>query len=803
MTAMVSGLANTAVNWSVIGAGSIDANGLYSAPAMMPASNYVSILATSMMDQTISGSTGVFLKGAGPVLTSLSVQVSGGYMTLQVYGNGFQPGAWGYYGNVGTSTTYVSPTQVTVNGYVTAGMTGQVYVKNTTSMPSNMLNLTIPGGNAGAAPVVSPATISVVQGMTQQFNSTVQAVTWSATGGTITASGLFTAPAQVPNPPTITVTATDATSKSGSATVTILSNAPPTISSVALNPIPVGVFSTSATGTGFTATSTASLGGKALSTSFVSSTQLAISGYASTGGTSSISVSNGPIASAPFTVQVGVANPQVSAAAARRFLEQAAFGPSPADAQHVQQVGLQGWLNEQFAMPRVSNFLNLGNVSSMGPRFIANATMNPDQLRQRVAFVLSQFFVTSLNKITWQTDMETFQDMLAADAFSNYRQILGDVTLSGVMGEYLDMANSPKGNANGSVVANQNYAREVLQLFSIGTALLFPDGTPQVDGVGVPLPAYNQQTIAEFARVFTGWSYAPAPGKQGYFGNYIYTGAPMVAYPAYHDTGSKTLLNGVVLPPNQTPLADLNAALDNIFNHPNVGPYLAKQLIQHLVKSNPSPAYVGRVAAAFNDNGNGVRGDMKAVVTAVLMDVEARANDIGGQDLVLDGHLQEPALYISGIMRALSASISDQNYFANDLRSMGEDIYNAPSVFNYYSPFYSAPGAQALGPEFQIYSPYTAVYRANFISSFFYNYSALVQTSGPGATVDLTPLAALAGTPSALVDALDITFTHGTMPAAMKQTLVGAVTTEAGGNLRRVQTGMYLLLTSGYYNVWH
>ncbi len=736
-------------------------------------------------------------------MTSLAVSVSGGYMTLQVYGSGFQPGAWGYYGNVSTSTTYVSPTQVTVNGYVTAGMSGQVYVKNTTSLPSNMLNLTIPGGNAGSAPVVSPSTVSVVQGMTQQFNSTVQAVTWTASAGTISASGLFTAPAQVPNPATVTITATDASSKTGSATVTILSNVPPTVSAVGLSPIPIGVFSTTVTGTGFNNTSTVKLGGNNLSSSYVSSTQLNISGYASVGGTNSIVVSNGPIGSVPFTVQVGVANPLVSAAAARRFLEQAAFGPSPADAQYVQQVGFQGWLNEQFAMPMTSNFKNLGNSSSMGPRFIANAVTNPDQLRQRVAFVLSQFFVTSLNKITWQTDMQTFQDMLTANAFGNFRQILGDVTLSGVMGEYLDMANSPKGNANGTVVANQNYAREILQLFSIGTALLNPDGTPQVDALGVPLPAYTQQTIAEFARVFTGWSYAPAPGKTGYFGNYIYTGAPMVNYANYHDTGSKTLLNGYVVPANLTAQADLDAALDNIFNHPNVGPYFAKQMIQHLVKSNPTPAYVGRVAAAFNDNGNGVRGDLKAVVTAVLMDVEARANDAGGQDQQMDGHLQEPALYISGIMRALSATVNDQNYFAGDLRSMGEDIYNAPSVFNYYSPFYTIPGTQAIGPEFHIYSPFTAVYRANFVSGFFYNYSALVQTSGPGATVDLTPLAALAGTPSALVDALDITFTHGTMPAAMKQTLVIAVSAEAGGNLRRVQTGMYLLLTSGYYNVWH
>jgi hypothetical protein len=272
---------------------------------------------------------------------------------------------------------------------------------------------------------------------------------------------------------------------------------------------------------------------------------------------------------------------------------------------------------------------------------------------------------------------------------------------------------------------------------------------------------------------------------------------------AEHDAGPKQLVNGYAEPAGLSPQQDVSNALDNIFNHPNVGPFVGKILIQHLVKSNPSPAYISRVAAAFANNGNGVRGDMQAVITAILLDPEARANDNGGNDQPGDGHLQEPALFIAGMVRAFGGVMSNQNYFGWDLVNMSQDLYNAPSVFNYYSPTFVPPGSTLLGPEFQIYTPDASVYRANMVAGMFFSYSNPVLSYGPGTTIDITPYVALASNPATLVAALDLTLTHGTMPAAMKQAIVTAVTNDTNGNLSRVETGAWLILSSNYYNVWH
>jgi hypothetical protein len=209
------------------------------------------------------------------------------------------------------------------------------------------------------------------------------------------------------------------------------------------------------------------------------------------------------------------------------------------------------------------------------------------------------------------------------------------------------------------------------------------------------------------------------------------------------------------------------------------------------------------VAAAFNNNGQGVRGDMAAVITAVLLDPEARANDAGGSDQSTDGHLQEPGLFIAAMVRAFGGQMNDQNYYASDLANMGQDIFSSPSVFNYYSPTYGVPGTALLGPEFEIHTPNNAIYRANVVQNLFSQYSNPVQSYGPGTTVDLTAFLPLASTPATLVSALDLTLTHGVMPAAMKSAIVSTVTADSNGSLHRVQTACYLILTSGYYNLWH
>ena len=464
----------------------------------------------------------------------------------------------------------------------------------------------------------------------------------------------------------------------------------------------------------------------------------------------------------------------------------------------MQSIGLQAWLNEQFAMPPISNYNGLGSQSGMSTDFLANAVTNADQLRQKVAFALSQIFVVSIQKVIWNSTEVPYQQMLLNDAFTSYSQILSDVTLSPGMGYYLDMANNAQANAAAGTAANENYAREVMQLMSIGEKMLNPDGTVQNGPGGIP--TYSQTDVTELARVFTGWTFANPSGGSPIWGAYINPNAPMVPFPSQHDSGAKTLVGGYQAAQGLSPQDDLTGALNNLANHPNTAPFISKQLIQHLVKSNPSPAYVQRVASVFVQT----QGDMKSIVTAILLDPEARANDVGGLDQPTDGHMQEPALFIAGLVRAFGGEMTNQNYYGYELASMGEDIFNAPSVFNYYSPGFVVNGTGGLlGPEFQIYSPNNAIVRENLIAELFNQYSNPVASYGPGTTIDLTPLLPLAPTPSTLMDAVDLILTEGVMPSALKQTILTAVTSDTAGNLHRVQTAVYLTLVSSYYNVWH
>jgi hypothetical protein len=276
----------------------------------------------------------------------------------------------------------------------------------------------------------------------------------------------------------------------------------------------------------------------------------------------------------------------------------------------------------------------------------------------------------------------------------------------------------------------------------------------------------------------------------------------MEPYETNHDTGSKTLLNGMVLPAGQTATQDLTAALNNIFTHPNVAPFVCQNLIQHLVTSNPSPAYVGRVAAVFNDNGSGVRGDLKAVVKAILLDAEARQGDSG--PLVApdtSGHLREPVFVVASILRGLGALVNDTNGLTGQATKLGQTIFAPPTVFNYFAPGYHVPsqftpGQSLLGPEFQLDSPSAAIARANLVSTLLYS------SLGAGTVIDLTPFSNLAPTPSSLVNLVSQTFLYGQIPAAMQQQILAAVSGTTG-NQARAQAAIYLAVSSAYYNVEH
>ncbi len=387
--------------------------------------------------------------------------------------------------------------------------------------------------------------------------------------------------------------------------------------------------------------------------------------------------------------------PLVGVADAARLLDQATFGATASDIAHVQSVGIDAYINEQLAYPPtqytgyaytphtapagcVGDGSNPPDASSLCARaqyspfqvqrdFFIHALKNPDQLRQRVAFALSQIMVVSSVQIYEAYGLADYQNVLLNDAFGNYRTLLQDVTLSPTMGHYLDMADSDETNPQNGTVPNQNYAREVLQLFSIGLVELNPDGTQQLDAAGAPISTFDGATIEGFASVFTGWTYPPLPGANSQWTNPINLDGTMVVFPDHHQSGTKALLNGFTVPANQTPAQDLANALDNIFNHPNVGPFIGKQLIQHLVTSNPSPAYVARVAAIFANNGHGVRGDLSAVVRAILTDPEARG---AAPATNLFGHLREPALFITNTLRSLGGQ-SDGVYLRSAASAMG------------------------------------------------------------------------------------------------------------------------------------
>jgi uncharacterized protein (DUF1800 family) len=404
--------------------------------------------------------------------------------------------------------------------------------------------------------------------------------------------------------------------------------------------------------------------------------------------------------------------------------------------------------------------------------------------------------------------MILFQNMLLGDAFSNYRQIMGDVTLSPAMGQYLDMANNAKAIPATGAVANENYARELMQLFSIGLSQLNQDGTLQLDSRGNPIPTYDQTIIQNFAKVYTGWTYPTKPGATLRKHNPAYYIGPMVTFESNHDTTAKALLNGLVVPAGGTAESDLKAALDNIFNHQNVAPFISKQLIQHLVASNPSPAYVGRIAAVFNDNGNGVRGDLQAVVRVILLDPEARAGDEGPSLTAPDtsGHLREPVFAVASIVRGLGVTVNDTNNLANQAANLGQTLFAPPTVFNYFAPGYTipaefTPGATLLGPEFQLQSPSAAVARSNMVNAMVYG------NLGNGAVIDWTYLTALAATPEALLDCVDNVFMHSKMPGAIRAQILSAVNAFAGTTTAvykaRAQAAVYLTVSSSYYNVEH
>lgn len=557
-----------------------------------------------------------------------------------------------------------------------------------------------------------------------------------------------------------------------------------------------------------------------------------------------------------------------------RFLEQAAFGPTAALDARIRRIGLRVWLEEQFAAPYPSaanpypdNPLKPTNAPadcdgdqtvtpdvpatcnrdtySMYPVqawFFKEAYYGDAQLKHRVAWALSQIWVISGVDTQQSRYMTEYHKVLSNNAFGNYRTLMQQMTLNPAMGNYLDMVRSTR------TAPNENYPRELKQLFTIGLFQLNQDGSliciehnPCQAG-DTPAPTYDQNVVNNFTKVMTGWSFcnqaASCPNNTVGTVNYIdpmllnagvttvgnnrhdLTAKTLLSYPGSTTTNIAACANCTTLP-NITTYANnsLNQVLDNVFNHPSLGPYVGRVLIQHLVTSDPSPAYISRVAAAFNNNGSGVRGDMKAVIRAILLDPEARGDAKTDPNF---GKLREPVQLMTNLARTFdvtgaSGTGQSDGVFnsatSNLITTMAQTVFYSPTVFNYYSPDYVIPGTAMLGPEFALMTTGTAVARANFANTMIINNGIAVNgVNVPlGTRLNLTELQALSAadpTGGQLVDALNQKMMHGTMSAQMRSTILTAVTSitqsatpTATQTLDRAKQAVYLVATSSQYQV--
>jgi uncharacterized protein (DUF1800 family) len=535
--------------------------------------------------------------------------------------------------------------------------------------------------------------------------------------------------------------------------------------------------------------------------------------------------------------------PLPSEAESARFLHQASMGARAGDIARVQTYGYAAWLEDQFNMPGLRHLDSLNwvaaNVLPANQSLSDNEIMNSfwkeaaagqDQLRRRVGYALSQIFVISLQDAgvsQYKRGTAAYLDMLNENAFGNYRTILENVSRSPMMGIYLSHMRNQKEDPTRNRVPDQNYAREIMQLFSIGLWQLNPDGSQRLVN-GQPVETYGPEDIAGLAKVFTGFSWGGADKSNNrFFGNVSDPNrelVPMQGYPNFHSVSEKRFLGTTIPVQNPAnPDESLRIALDTIYNHPNVGPFIGKLLIQRMVTSNPSAAYVTRVAEAFNTGrytsgrytvGTGVRGDMKAVVAAVLLDREAR-----DMSKIVDpqfGRVREPLLRMANWMRAFNVSSASGRYLlgtTDDVNnSLGMSPMRSPTVFNFYRAGYVPPNtaiaaAGLVAPEMQIVHETSVVGYSNFMRGIVQN------GAGSGSPRDIqanyaTELS-VADNPDALIDRVDLLLTYRTMSQAAKTALRDAITSiaipatgdQTAARRNRVNLAVFFALSSADFMV--
>ena len=830
LTAFVNGAASTAVTWTVNGIpggnatlGVIDATGKYTAPAVPPAGWTVTATATSVVNRTASASCVITVRNQIPWPTTLSPNpMRVGPFTLTVLGSRFVSGARVLWNGVALPTAFTSTTRLTATGTATRAGSVSITVAN-------------PGPDAVSAPLILTVTAQPTSTSTATRTVTTRVASTPTLTRTVTVAPTSTptaVPTEVrPSPTatrTVTVAATstptmvptEVVSPTMTRTATVIPSSTQTVARTV-------VASTPTVARTATAVSTRTIGPTtnpaiAVTVAPASGTvqtglslqfQATVTGNANqtvtwkvnntVGGDPAVgTITSGGLYTAPATVPlagfvtvsaVSVVDGTTQGAAVitiqdplavtyGRLLDQATFGPTQQLTAHLAQIGIPAFIDEQFAMAESSwPPLSTAQRSDAVDAFFGNALAGQDQLRQRVIFALSEIIVEAMNKNTNGDEIVPWLQLLSRNAFGNYRTLLKEITLDASMGKYLDLANS--GLSGGA--PNENFPREVMQLFSIGLYQLNLDGSVQLDAQNVPIPTYTQTDVQQLAKALTGWTYGNSTGTPPAYGNFNYYPGPMLPVAAYHNKSAKTIL-GQPLPANQTIQQDLDGAINIIFNHPNVGPFLATRLIRALVTSNPSPSYIARVATIFNDNGAGVRGDMTAVIRALLLDAEAR-NDTPPTNF---GRLRTPMQHTIALARALSLNVGAASQFAYLFYNMNEGLLDAASVFGHYSPTYRIPKTALFGPEFQIFSASDAINRANFFYSLMYNPWPI----NPA----LQPFVAVAGNPATLVNAVDNALLFGRMSQSTRTALLNALPVMPDNNAR-VLTALYLASMSGEY----
>jgi uncharacterized protein (DUF1800 family) len=858
--------------------GTIDANGLYTAPAVVPSPNSVTITSsTPYFPKEAPGSVGLSILNPIPVITGLTPGTfPEGVTTVTITGSQFLYGAQIYWNGAAIPTTYVSSTELAASIAAPNPGTYALSVNNPGPGPANGAPVSVlvtPGKvvitlqtNAGTDVRVGnslnfPVTVSGTNnsGVTLGVNGIAGG---NAQVGTVIAnkdgSVTYTAPLVVPVPNNVvalTLTSVDNPAVSTTQNISVMNPIPILSAATPMN-FNVGPATVVLTGGSFINGAQVLVNGVPTPTTFNSGSQLTANINPSESGNLDLQVLNpspGPAASTDLIALVNGTPPTpiVTPEDASRFLQQATFGATDADIHTVSQNGYAFWLNQQFATPATLHepaveqalIINnppcaAGDVKCNATLFVQNGTggqyvdssfwqqaiTGNDQLRQRVKYALSEIFVISSTNPAVNNmprGQANYLDLLGADAFGNFRQLLQDVTLNPMMGQFLSVQGNDKGDSTRD--PDENYAREVMQLLTIGLYELNPDGTQQLGSTGQPVPTYSNNDVMGLAKVFTGFSWN-IPGNASdaaWSGCCLYVGTgfgedilPMVSYPNHHSTAEKDFL-GVTIPASGGPDADgdLKIALDTLFNHPNLPPFFCRQLIQRLITSNPSPAYVSRVASVFQNDGTGVRGNLQAVITAILLDDEARNSAAAGSNPQY-GKVREALVRYTEWARAFTAQSRNAGFnlgsTEDPIYGLGEMPLRSPTVFNWFAPGYVPPGtsiAQAglVAPEMEMTDVSTVVGYLNYMQG------AIGSSTQYGGDVFSTYSAeiALASNPDQLLDRLNLLLMAGEMDSTLRTEIIGAVNAiplPAGDQdainaalATRVQTAIYLTMAAPAY----